>query len=118
MSARGPIPRERMANKLVSAIQTAAVTTSMTSAVKGDLIGIIRRAVGDEDIFISAKIGAPIYAENILPEGKPLVNRIGVLKYRDPKLHNFSMGGVSDIFNFFDSIIPEDGQAPSTDYPY
>ena len=118
MAARGPIPRERMANKLVSAIQSAAVTTSMATSVKGDLIGVIRRAVNDEDIFISAKIGPPIYAENIFPEGKPLVNRLGVLKYRDPKLHNFSLGGISDIFNFFDSIIPTDGQAPSTDQPY
>jgi hypothetical protein len=107
-----------MANKLVSAIQSAAVTTSMATSVKGDLIGVIRRAVNDEDIFISAKIGPPIYAENIFPEGKPLVNRLGVLKYRDPKLHNFSLGGISDIFNFFDSIIPTDGQAPSTDQPY
>ena len=118
MAARGPIPRERMANKLVSAIQSAAVTTSMATSVKGDLIGVIRRAVNDEDIFISAKIGPPIYAENIFPGGKPLVNRLGVLKYRDPKLHNFSLGGISDIFNFFDSIIPTDGQAPSTDQPY
>ncbi len=118
MKARGPIPRERMANRLVLAIQGAAVTTSMTTAVKGDLIGILRRAVNDEDIFISAKIGPPIYAENVFPEGKPLVNRLGVLKYRDPKLHNFSLGGISDIFNFFDSIIPIDSQAPSTDYPH
>jgi hypothetical protein len=118
MGARGPIPRERMANRLVSALQNAAVTTSMTTGVKGDLIGILRSILGEDEYFISAKIGTPIYAENIFPEGKPLVNRIGVLKYRDPKLHNFSMGGISDIFNFFDSIIPQDSQVPSTDYPY
>jgi hypothetical protein len=118
MQARGPIPRERMANRLVSAIQNAVVSTSMSTGVKGDLVGVLKSILGDEEYFISAKIGTPIYAENIFPEGKPLVNRIGVLKYRDPTLHNFSMGGISDIFNFFDSIIPHNSQVPSTDYPY
>jgi len=118
VSAQGPIPRHKSAERLVKAMKSAVVTTSFTAGFKGEVLGVLRCLLGDDDIFISAKIGTPIFSENIFPEGKPLVNRIGSLKFHDPKLHDFSLGGISHVYNFFDSIIPENSQVPSADYPY
>jgi hypothetical protein len=91
---------------------------SLTSGIKGDLIGVVLSQLTEDSYFLSAKISSPIYKQNIFPQEKPLVNRRGTLKYKDARLHDFSLNTVSVIYNFFDSVIPEGGIVPSIEYTY
>jgi hypothetical protein len=103
---------------LTQALSSTAVTVSLTSGIKGDLIGVVLSQLTEDSYFLSAKISSPIYKQNIFPQEKPLVNRRGTLKYKDARLHDFSLNTVSVIYNFFDSVIPEGGIVPSIEYTY
>lgn len=100
------------------ALDELAVKTSLTSGLKGDLIGIVLSKLRETDYFISAKITFPIYKQNIFPTGKPLINRRGTLKYKDVRLHDFTLNTISVIYNFFDSVIPIGSTVPSMEYEY
>ncbi|MFZ9519055.1 MAG: hypothetical protein ACO3A4_01125 [Silvanigrellaceae bacterium] len=103
---------------LTQALGNTAVTASLTSGIKGDLIGVVLSQLPEDSYFLSAKITSPLYKQNIFPQEKPLVNRRGTLKYRDARLHDFSLNTISVIYNFFDSVIPEGGIVPSVEYPF
>ena len=100
------------------AFDELAVKTSLSAGLKGDLIGVVLSKLTEDDYFISAKISSPIYKQNIFPIEKPLVNRRGTLKYKDARLHDFTLNTISVIYNFFDSVIPIGSTVPSMDYEY
>ena len=100
------------------AFDELAVKTSLSAGLKGDLIGVVLSKLTKDDYFISAKISSPIYKQNIFPIEKPLVNRRGTLKYKDARLHDFTLNTISVIYNFFDSVIPIGSTVPSMDYEY
>ncbi|MEY2986717.1 MAG: hypothetical protein RJB13_238, partial [Pseudomonadota bacterium] len=100
------------------AFDELAVKTSLTAGLKGDLIGVVLSKLTEDDYFISAKISSPIYKQNIFPIEKPLINRRGTLKYKDARLHDFTLNTISVIYNFFDSVIPIGSTVPSMDYEY
>jgi hypothetical protein len=116
--ARATNEQKGRAAALTGAMAATAVTTSLTSGIKGDLVGVVLSQLPEDSYFVSAKISSPLYKENIFPTGKPLVNRRGVLKFKDARLHDFSLNTISVIYNFFDSIIPVGSIVPSMDYPY
>lgn len=103
---------------MTAALGELAVKTSLSAGLKGDLIGIVLSKLTEDDYFISAKISSPIYKQNIFPIEKPLVNRRGTLKYKDTRLHDFTLNTISVIYNFFDSVIPVGSTVPSLDYEY
>lgn len=116
--ARNTTDQRKRASALTRAIGSTAVTTSLTSGIKGDLVGIVLSQLPEDAYYISVKISSPLYKQNIFPTEKPLVNRRGVLKYKDARLHDFSLNTISVIYNFFDSVIPVGSIVPSLDYPY
>lgn len=117
-SAASTTDRDRRANLLVAALQKSAVTTSMTSGIKGTVLGVLRRVAPESGMYISAKIAPPLGISSPFPEGKVLVNQIGELRYRDRRMHNFELSSYEQIYNFFDSVIPRDTTTPSRDLPY
>lgn len=111
--------RKKRGQYLVKALQNAIVATSVSTGYKGHILGVITEVVGDDDMFLSAKIGPGHSSENIFPSGKPLVNRIGEKKYDDRKLFYFERGGIEYLYNFFDTVLPRDTTTtPSTDYDF
>ncbi|MEN9530427.1 MAG: hypothetical protein RI932_2300 [Pseudomonadota bacterium] len=106
------------AQALTQALGKTAVFTSLTSGIKGDLIGVMLSQLPEESYYLSVKISSPLYKQNIFPTEKPLVNRKGTLKFKDARLHDFSLNTISVIYNFFDSIIPVGSIVPSIDYEY
>lgn len=109
---------KKRAAVLTQTISSTAVTTSLTAGIKGDLVGVMLSQLPQESYYISAKISSPLYKQNIFPQEKPLVNRRGVLKFKDARLHDFSLNTISVIYNFFDSVIPVGSIVPSIDYGY
>jgi hypothetical protein len=103
---------------LTNAMGKTAVATSLTAGFKGDLVGVILSQLSEDSYYISVKISSAIYSQNIFPTEKPLVNRRGVLKFKDARLHDFSLNTISLIYNFFDSVIPVGSTVPSLDFAY
>jgi hypothetical protein len=103
---------------LTNAMSKTAVATSLTAGFKGDLVGVLLAQLPEDSYFLSVKISSPIHSQNIFPTEKPLVNRRGVLKFKDARLHDFSLNSISVIYNFFDSVIPIGSTVPSLDYVY
>ncbi|MEN9809004.1 MAG: hypothetical protein RLZZ488_571 [Pseudomonadota bacterium] len=114
---RAPNQRRR-AEAMTQAMGQTAVAVSLTSGVKGDLVGVVLSQLSVDSYFLSVKISSPIYKQNIFPTEKPLVNRRGVLKFKDARLHDFSLNTISVIYNFFDTLIPVGSTVPSMDYPF
>ncbi len=106
------------AQALTHALGRTAVATSLTSGLKGDLLGVVLSQLPEDSYYLSVKISSPLYKQNIFPTEKPLVNRKGVLKFKDARLHDFSLNTISVIYNFFDSVIPVGSIVPSLDYEY
>lgn len=117
-SARKSNDEAKRASFLTQAIGKTAVVTSLTSGFKGDLVGVVLSQLPEDSYYISVKISSPLYKQNIFPQEKPLVNRRGVLKFKDARLHDFSLNTISVIYNFFSSIIPVGSIVPSIDYEY
>ena len=116
--ARNTSDLNRRIEALTNAMAKTAVTTSLTTGFKGDLIGVLMSQLPEDSYFLSVKISSPLYSQNIFPTEKPLVNRRGVLKFKDARLHDFSLNTISVIYNFFDSVIPVGSTVPSLDFVY
>lgn len=106
------------AQALTQALGQTAVFTSLTAGIKGDIIGVVISQLPEDSYYLSVKISSPLFKQNIFPTEKPLVNRKGLLKFKDARLHDFSLNTISVIYNFFDSVIPVGSIVPSIDYGY
>ena len=115
--ARKTKNRQKQADYLVRMLKNSVVATSMSTGFKGELIGMLKKLAKD-GVFVVAKLAPPHNVENVFPDGKPLVNSYGKLRYKSRKLHNFEFSGVSHIYHYFDTVIPRDTLAPTLDYNY
>jgi hypothetical protein len=103
------------AKYLTRAMQSAIVKTSINKTFKGRIIGDIVDLLDEDDFFLAAKLTYPPYAENIFPNGKPVVNKKGVERYKDVRLHRFELTKSEEIYNFFDTLDKIGSIKPSTD---